>query len=110
MQPTKGGNKRTCGSGVNASHSGCEWAFGDLDVPFKLSSMHAEKVADPLGDGLLTADELWTPRCNLVLDFLVIGDLDPHVMLVVFLPARPHPHPHPHPNPHPDLTLTSPSP
>ena len=41
----------------------------------------------PSGDGKLTADELWTPRCNLLHDMTELKDIDPHVMLVVFLPA-----------------------
>ena len=39
------------------------------------------------GDGYLDPDELWTSRCNLMRDFLSLMDIDPHLMLVVFLPA-----------------------
>ena len=38
------------------------------------------------GDGYLSADELWTPACNLMLDVLTLKDIDPHVLFVVFLP------------------------
>ena len=39
------------------------------------------------GDGYLSGDELWTPQCNLLRDMLSLMDIDPHMMLVVFLPA-----------------------
>jgi len=38
-------------------------------------------------DCYLTPDELWTPSCNLFHDFISLQDIDPHLMLVVFLPA-----------------------
>ena len=35
----------------------------------------------------LSPDELWTPSCNLLTDMLSLMDIDPHLMLIVFLPA-----------------------
>ena len=45
-----------------------------------------EKVANE-ADGYLSADELWTPHCNLLRDMLGLSDIDPHQLLVIFLPA-----------------------
>jgi len=39
------------------------------------------------GDNVLSPDELWTVRCNFMMDLLSLKDMDPHVMLVVFLPG-----------------------
>jgi len=63
-------------------------AFDDLDDYFKLSSMLPTK-ANKHGahDGKLSADELWTADCNLLRDMIGLSDLDPHLILTVFLPA-----------------------
>ena len=45
------------------------------------------RAREPPGDGRLSPDELWTPSCNLFLDIISLKDIDPHLMLVVFLPA-----------------------
>ena len=39
-------------------------------------------------DGYLSADELWTHRCNLLHDMVQLSDMDPHLILTVFLPAQ----------------------
>ena len=98
---------------VTCFKSGCGYTFEELDKPWKLSAMLAESTyafphsssdgaahrrlsaatgdsdAPPSleGDGYLDPDELWTSRCNLMRDFLSLMDIDPHLMLVVFLPA-----------------------
>lgn len=99
---------RTCGDG-SANPSGCRYTFDALDGPYKLSDMHAEYAVSsgsgghrralaaasgsssgnevPGRDGKLTPDELWTPQCNLMMDIISLQNIDPHVMLVVFLPA-----------------------
>ena len=51
------------------------------------SSSGSTSAGTGVGDGYLTGDELWTPRCNLLRDMLSLMDIDPHLMLVVFLPA-----------------------
>ena len=61
--------------------------FDDLDAKFKLSSMHPEFIDSVGGDGQLSADELWTEECNLVRDMVSLSDIDPHALLVIFLPA-----------------------
>ena len=38
------------------------------------------------GDGVLQPDELWRPGCNLLTSLLELADMDPHLLLVVFLP------------------------
>ena len=79
-----GSEPRSCGNG-DADPPGC-YKFKDLNRAFKLSNMLVEGVDDG-ASGLLSADELWTPRCNLVRDMLGLASIDPHVMLVIFLPA-----------------------
>ena len=85
-----GSQPRSCGNG-DADPPGC-YRFDDLNRPFKVSNMLVESVAnvedpnDP-DSKMLSADELWTPRCNLVRDMLGLASIDPHVMLVIFLPA-----------------------
>ena len=107
----------TCGDGsAKPDATKCWYTFEWLDSPWKLSSMHAEhkfefptdgpgghrrglaggvpssmdstaRAGSPAGDGRLSPDELWTVRCNLLLDMISLKDIDPHMMLVVFLPA-----------------------
>ena len=105
----------TCGDGSADGGPACRYSFEYLDSPFKVTAMLAEQISMPSGshrrslsdsssassggsasgsaqdrtsgDGSLSADELWTPSCNLLLDMLSLKDIDPHVMLVVFLPA-----------------------
>ena len=106
----------SCNDGSGDSLPGCEYGFDWLDSPWKLSSMQASAFYDrpstsgaahhralnqgfsesrsdssrdqfPAGDGRLSPDELWTPRCNLFLDMISLKEIDPHMMLVVFLPA-----------------------
>ena len=52
----------------------------------QVSSMLPESVANSV-PGYLTPDELWTDRCNLLRDMIGLADIDPHVLLIVFLPA-----------------------
>ena len=60
----------------------------DLDKTFKLSSMlPTEANKNGAGDDELSADELWTDGCNLAHDMVSLSDMDPHVILTVFLPA-----------------------
>ena len=40
-----------------------------------------------VGDGTLTADELWRPSCDLLKDMLDTANMDPHLILLVFLPV-----------------------
>jgi len=80
-----GFGKRTCGDGTAAPAS-CPFDFDSLDSPWKKSSMHPESVTSTAGSGYLEADELWTSRCNGLRDLLVLSDIDPHVLLVLFLP------------------------
>ena len=79
-----GSQPRSCGNG-DADPPGC-YRFEDLNRPFKVSNMLVESVANT-EKGMLSADELWTPKCNLVRDMLGLASIDPHVMLVIFLPA-----------------------
>eukprot|EP00441_Pelagodinium_beii_P041071 CAMPEP_0197632526 /NCGR_PEP_ID=MMETSP1338-20131121/9231_1 /TAXON_ID=43686 ORGANISM="Pelagodinium beii, Strain RCC1491" /NCGR_SAMPLE_ID=MMETSP1338 /ASSEMBLY_ACC=CAM_ASM_000754 /LENGTH=930 /DNA_ID=CAMNT_0043204089 /DNA_START=71 /DNA_END=2863 /DNA_ORIENTATION=+ len=72
-----------CGS---EDANNCRWKFEDLDKKFKLSLMLPESVDAGAGDGKLSADELWTFECNFLRDLLSLADMDPHVLLVVFLP------------------------
>ena len=41
----------------------------------------------PSPSGVLEPDEQWTWQCNLMRDMLGLSDIDPHVLLVVFLPT-----------------------
>ena len=84
-----GSRPRSCGNGEE-DPPGC-YRFDELNRAFKLSNMLVESVAneesaDP-ESVVLSADELWTPKCNLVRDMLGLANIDPHVMLVIFLPA-----------------------
>ena len=80
-----GNKRRSCGDG-SADPPECRYSFSDLDAPFKLTQMLVEQVANE-ADGYLSADELWTPHCNLLRDMLGLSDIDPHQLLVIFLPA-----------------------
>ena len=79
------GKPRSCGDGA-IDPTGCGWSFGALDAAFKISSMHGTSVKNELPQ-YLSADELWTPGCNLVRDMVALADIDPHHLLVIFLPA-----------------------
>ena len=98
----------TCGDGT-ANPPGCAFSFEALNSPWKLSSMIAETANPAIGaahhralrglasssssgsgsndEQLLSPDELWVPRCNLLDGMISVQNLDPHVMLVLFLPA-----------------------
>ena len=87
--------------------TGSRWSFSFLDTPWKISSLLAEFVSTSGsshrrralaassgvnasatgGDGVLAPDDLWTASCNLFDDMTILKDIDPHLMLVVFLPA-----------------------
>jgi hypothetical protein len=82
---------RTCGDGSvevpgGPPVPGCRYTFEMLDAPWKQTSMVTEYIKSGAGDGLLSADELWRPECNLFRDLVGLSDIDPHVLLVVFLP------------------------
>ena len=62
------GKPRSCGDG-SSSPAGCRWTFDGLDAPFKLSAMLPISVENEV-EGYLSADELWTVRCNLLRDML----------------------------------------
>ena len=77
--------KRTCGNGVDDSD--CPFTFDGLDSGFYKSHMHVEKVTSFGNNGYLEPDETWTVRCNWLRDMLCLSDMDPHYLLVIFLPA-----------------------
>mmetsp|Transcript_53912 Transcript_53912/g.159752 ORF Transcript_53912/g.159752 Transcript_53912/m.159752 type:complete len:1155 (-) Transcript_53912:469-3933(-) len=82
------GMHRTCWDGDTAVNgSGCRWDFDELDSSWRRTFMTVERTTNRAGNGQLEADELWTPQCNLMRDMLGLSDIDPHVLLVVFLPA-----------------------
>ena len=93
-----GQKRRSCGDGSyedpisteedkkTGNPISCKFKFDELNLPFKLSSMHVESVADRHSEVLL-ADELWTFRCNWLKDMLGLSDIDPHALLVIFLPV-----------------------
>ena len=49
--------------------------------------MAAASFNDVVGDGILTADELWTTSCNLMADLTSTANIDPHLLLLLFLPV-----------------------
>lgn len=97
---------RTCGDGSPDGGPGCQWTFDELAQPFKLSSMSPEAViakhhedwspSEAVLKGNTTsndhkatkisADALWTSRCNLIRDAWVLN-LDPLYILLIFLPT-----------------------
>ena len=83
--------RRTCWDRVTNSSAGrlggCRWSFTDLDQSWHKAFLIVESASYTAGNGVLEADELWTPTCNLMRDMLGLSDIDPHVLLVVFLPA-----------------------
>jgi NhaP-type Na+/H+ or K+/H+ antiporter len=80
--------RRTCGDG-SKNAPGCpdHMNFTSLDRGWKKSLMHPETVDTSAGDGYLDADELWRSDCNFLRDMLSLSDMDPHYLLVIFLPA-----------------------
>ena len=50
-------------------------------------SMQVNRVDDIVGDGKLSADELWQAPCNLLADAMGIANIDPHLLLLLFLPV-----------------------
>ena len=83
--------ENTCGCADGACGNGttpgsCSYAFDELNRPFKLSHMLPTSIANVEPD-VLSADQLWTARCNLLRDVLRLSDIDPHAILVIFLPA-----------------------
>ena len=69
-----------------SSASGSSGSSGS-SAPLSSASLSLGRAAFPAGDGKLSADELWTTRCNLLIDMISLKDIDPHMMLVIFLPA-----------------------
>ena len=70
----------------------CRWSFDDLWQPRRIHSMDPERqnlqTYGDQGSRVLTADNLWRPECNLFRDlFMPLAGMDPHVILVVFLPV-----------------------
>lgn len=85
------GGPRTCGDGQaelagGSPVSGCLYSFEQLDSPWKQTDMVTERIQSGAGDGFLSTDELWRPECNLFRDIVGLADIDPHVLLIVFLP------------------------
>ena len=82
-------NGRTCGTGgTDESPSGCYYSFESLDTHFKLSDMlPTGSNKNGAGDGYLSADELWVGSCNLLRGMVQLPDMDPHLILTIFLPA-----------------------
>ena len=79
--------KRTCGDGTE-DPSSCIWSFDELNsTRWKQTAFRVEEYDDKVGDGYLTADELWRPSCNLLKDMLGVANMDPHLILLVFLPV-----------------------
>lgn len=88
---------RTCGDGSheNATQpvAGCKHTFDGLNVKWRHTDMLAEHIGyknangEYTADDYLTADQLWTPECNLFRDIISLADIDPHALLVIFLPA-----------------------
>ena len=79
---------RTCGRISSDDPGPCRYNFADLDRDFKLSDMlPTASNKQGMRDGYLSADELWTHRCNLLHDMVQLSDMDPHLILTVFLPA-----------------------
>ena len=77
--------RRSCGDG-SLDPPDCRWTFDELNSEFKVSSMLAESVKNMYAT-TLSADQLWRNECNLFRAMLGLADIDPHVLLVVFLPA-----------------------
>jgi len=88
-----GFGKRTCGDGTaDAPDCPSYMDFDSLDGPWKKSEMLPEKVISTQGkgaqgNGYLEPDELWRRDCNSLKDILLLSDIDPHYLLVIFLPA-----------------------
>ena len=74
------------GGGGSGSGSGSS-SRRELRRQFQPGRPDMSRASFPAGDGRLSPDELWTPGCNLFLDIISLKDIDPHLMLVVFLPA-----------------------
>ena len=71
-------HRRLASSGASGSSSGSGSGSG----------LAPDGHSNPdVSNGLLSADELWTVRCNLLHDVISLQEIDPHIMLVVFLPA-----------------------
>ena len=81
--PTSASSSSSSAS-TSSSASGSTSGSGSAAAPASPPSPLAAPSYD--GDGRLSADELWTPACNLMLDVLTLKDIDPHVLFVVFLP------------------------
>ena len=71
-----------------------KWSCGDncppfeaVDQPYRMSPFIVSWVNKTAGDGLLSADEMWSARCNFLKDYISVSDMDPHLMLLVFLPV-----------------------
>ena len=77
--------KRTCGNGIDDSD--CPFTFDGLDSGFYKSHMHVEQVTSFGNNGYIEPDETWTVRCNWLRDMMCLSDMDPHYLLVIFLPA-----------------------
>ena len=78
---------RTCGDGSTTPES-CRWTFNELNKEITRTSIAVETFTDATGPFVLTADELQQPACNSISDVLApLASIDPHVMLVVFLPV-----------------------
>lgn len=71
----------------SAASDGCWFSFDDLDTEFRLTPMVVSFVDKTAGDGLLSADEMWRSSCNLAADIIDVSNMDPHLLLLVFLPV-----------------------
>ena len=61
--------------------------FSKLDSPLWYSPFYTERDDTTADDGLLQPDELWIAECNLFDSIVDLSRMDPHLMLVVFLPT-----------------------
>lgn len=82
--PTPHGKERTCAAAVG----GCQWSFDELHSTWKQSSMLVEQVGlSDMQTESLSADQLWRARCNLLDDLLSLSSIQPHLLLLIFLPG-----------------------
>ncbi|KAL3907201.1 MAG: hypothetical protein SGPRY_010261 [Prymnesium sp.] len=78
---------RSCGDGSSLPPN-CHHSFDELDSrTWKKSPLSMASFNDTVGDGMLTPDELWTVECNLLADMTGVANINPHLLLLLFLPV-----------------------